>query len=117
MGDNMRDTTRAKQLKATEAAMCTLHGTVAKVLDKQINHTEAEMTFDEDGVPTPTGKHVHTASPATISAAIKFLKDNSITCDVEQEENMNNLRDTLAKKQRRSRLGDAGVAALSIVED
>jgi hypothetical protein len=73
------------------------------------------MDFDADGNEVSTGNMVYTAQPATIAAAIKFLKDNQITCDVEVDENMNNLRESLAKKQRHSRLKDAGQAALQVV--
>lgn len=103
--------------KATEGKLSVLHGAVADVLTAQINHTEAETTFDANGECVETGEEVHTASPATIAAAIKFLKDNQITCDVETNENMNNLRETLANKQRHSRLIDGKQAALKVVGD
>lgn len=103
--------------KATEDKLSTLHGVVADVLTAQLQHTEAETTFDEEGNCVETGGEVHTAAPATIAAAIKFLKDNQITCDIETDENMNNLRETLANKQRHSRLTDAKKAALRVVGD
>jgi len=101
--------------KASEDKLSNLHGAVAEVLTAQLTHTEAETTFDEDGACVETGETVYTATPATIAAAIKFLKDNQITCDVEQDDNMNNLRDVLNKKQKHSRLTDAKSAALKIV--
>lgn len=101
--------------KATETKLGILHGVVAEVLTKQLEHKEAETTFNEDGEMVETGEQVHTASPATIAAAIKFLKDNSITCDIETNENMNNLKDILSKKQKRSRLEDPKNAALRVV--
>lgn len=97
--------------KANEHKLGDLHGAVAKVLSAQITHEEEEMNFDGES----TGNMVYTATPATIAAAIKFLKDNQITCDAEVDENMNNLRESLAKKQRHSRLKDAGQAALEAV--
>lgn len=90
--------------KATESALGELHGAVARVLTAQIEHVEDETRINEDGELEHTGEQIHTASPATIAAAIKFLKDNQITCDVEQDENMSNLREALSKKQKRSRL-------------
>lgn len=103
--------------KATEKALGSLHGAVAKVLTAQVLHEKEETEFDEDGNEIGTGEVVFDASPATIAAAIKFLKDNSITADMETEENMNNLREALAKKQKRSRLAqtDPKVAALKAV--
>lgn len=90
-------------MKATEKALSKLHGTVATVLTEQLLHKEAEVSFTEDGSEVK-GEEKYTASPATVAAAIKFLKDNGITADEELNENMNGLRDALAKKQKRSRL-------------
>lgn len=101
--------------KANENKLGDLHGAVAQVLTAQVSHQQEEMDFDADGNEVSTGNMVYTAQPATIAAAIKFLKDNQITCDVEVDENMNNLRESLAKKQRHSRLKDAGQAALQVV--
>lgn len=98
--------------KANENKLGALHGAVAQVLTAQVSHQVEETVFDEDGVEVGTGNMQYTVMPATIAAAIKFLKDNQITCDVEIDENMNNLRESLAKKQRHSRLKDAGQAAL-----
>lgn len=101
--------------KANEQKLGDLHGAVATVLTAQILHEAEETTFDDDGNEVGTGEMRYTAAPATIAAAIKFLKDNQITCDVETDENMNNLREALSKKQKRSRLGDAKQAALKVV--
>ena len=101
--------------KASEDKLGVLHSAVATVLTAQISHTQEEMDFNADGEEVGTGNMVYTAQPATLAAAIKFLKDNQITCDEEVDENMNNLRESLAKKQRHSRLTDAGKAALKAV--
>ena len=101
--------------KANENKLGDLHGAVAIVLTAQLSHQEEDMDFDSEGEEISTGNMRYTAQPATIAAAIKFLKDNQITCDVEVDENMNNLRESLAKKQRHSRLKDAGEAALIAV--
>jgi hypothetical protein len=101
--------------KANEQKLGDLHGAVAQVLTAQISHQEEETLFDAEGNEVPTGNMRYTVAPATVAAAIKFLKDNQITCDVEVDTNMNNLRESLAKKQKRSRLTDAGQAALRAV--
>ena len=98
--------------KATEAQLAALHGAVAKVLTDQVTHQEDEVMFDGEEEKL-TGQKVYTASPATLSVAIKFLKDNEVTADKELDENMNGLKDALAKKQKRSRLGSAVDAANS----
>lgn len=104
-------------MKANESKLSDLHGAVAQVLTAQITHKEAEVELNMDGEEVPTGNEVYTASPAVLAAAIKFLKDNQITCDIEVDTNMNNLRESLAKKQRHSRLQDAKQAALRVVND
>jgi hypothetical protein len=97
--------------KANEKKLGDLHGAVATILTAQVSHQEEQMDYDEDGGAVSTGEMVYTAAPATIAAAIKFLKDNQITCDIETDENMSNLRESLAKKQRHSRLASAKDAA------
>ena len=93
--------------KATEQKLSALHGAVADVLTAQISHQEEDMSYDENGEAVSTGKMVYVASPATIAVAVKFLKDNSITADIEQNKNLDSLAATLANKQKRSRMGDA----------
>lgn len=97
--------------KATEAKLSNLHGAVAEVLLAQVTHQVAETTFDENGEMVETGELVYSASPATMATAIKFLKDNSITCDIEVDRNMNSLKETLSAKQKHSRLANATTAA------
>jgi hypothetical protein len=99
-------------MKATETKLSALHGAVAQVLTAQVLHEEAETTFDEEGNAVETGNMVYTATPATLAAAIKFLKDNNITCDIEVDKGMNSLKDALAAKQKHSRLTDVKLAAV-----
>jgi hypothetical protein len=101
--------------KASEKLLGELHGAVAKVLTDQILVTEEVQELDADGMPYGTGEVAYSATPATLATAIKFLKDNSITCDIKVEKNMSNLADALAKKQRHSRLEDGAKAALKVV--
>lgn len=103
--------------KTTEAAMNALHGAVATVLQEQLSYKEESTMINADGEIVGTGEERFVATPATIAAAIKFLKDNDITVDITQDENLNGLKDTLAKKQKRSRMGSGSSAALSLVED
>jgi hypothetical protein len=89
--------------KATETQLTELHGVIAKVLTAQISRQEALTSFDEDGAMVTLDEMVYTASPAVVSAAIKFLKDNQISADIETNEDLSNLKDVLAKKQKHSR--------------
>lgn len=97
--------------KASEDRLGLLHGMVSDVLMSQLAVEEAVLEYDEDGVEFDTGKTVRSASPATIAAAIKFLKDNSITSDIDKDENLSGLAEKLANKQKQSRLQNGGEAA------
>jgi hypothetical protein len=103
-------------MSATEHEMEILHKAVATVLTSQINHQEEVVTWDAEGNEVSTGEMKYTAAPATMAAAIKFLKDNQITCDIEDNKEMGSLKKALDQKQKRSRLGNAkGAANLSVV--
>lgn len=97
--------------KATEEKLSALHAAVADVLTAQVTHQQEDVSFDAEGNEVSSGEMVYTASPATIAVAVKFLKDNSITADINTNENLNSLRDQLANKQKRSRLEDPALAA------
>lgn len=101
--------------KASEKLLGDLHGAVAKVLTDQVLEQEEVQELGVDGMPFGTGEMAYSASPATLATAIKFLKDNSITCDIKVDKNMGNLADALAKKQKHSRLNDGAQAALKVV--
>jgi|5_EtaG_2_1085323.scaffolds.fasta_scaffold167923_2 hypothetical protein len=84
--------------KASNEALELLHATVAKVLNHQVGE---EIEFqDED---TGEQRKMFTATPATISAAIKFLNDNSVTCDPAEDENLSSLADKLKKRTQEAR--------------
>ena len=102
--------------KATESKLNSLHGAVADVLVSQLSQEMAVTNFNEEGELVETGDTVRSASPATLAAAIKFLKDNHITADIETNDNLNKLRETLANKQKHSRLGSAAMAARETME-
>ena len=103
--------------KGTEDALGSLHEAVTRVLTEQVLHETDETVLNEDGEFVSTGSKVFDASPATISAAVKFLKDNKITCDVDTNDNMDRLRKALDKKVKRSSLPKPGAAALRVVGD
>ena len=93
--------------KASEELLAELHGAVAITLKAQVSKQVEDVEYDADGNEIRTGEMSYVASPATLAAAIKFLKDNNITADIGTNENLNSLRDTLADKQKQSRLGSA----------
>ena len=84
--------------KATDVILGNLHAILADVLAEQV----AEYATEEDNDGRVT--KVYTATPALLTVAARFLKDNDITCGVEDSGALNNLADELAKRKRRSRL-------------
>tara|TARA_R110002051_G_scaffold295547_2_gene361360 strand:+ start:403 stop:621 length:219 start_codon:yes stop_codon:yes gene_type:complete len=54
---------------------------------------------DEEG----NVKLYQTATPADFQAAIKFLKDNSVTADIEEDPNLQGLEQALGNKQKKGR--------------
>jgi hypothetical protein len=77
--------------KSSEQELNELHGAVARVLRTQI----------EESVTTDDGTTILTASPALLSTAIKFLKDNSITTSLEDSEDLEQLDELLRQKQNK----------------
>ena len=72
--------------KATIDALAILHGKVAEVL------TDALDLEDCDG-------NAISPSPAIIAQATKFLKDNDITCDLNDSEDLQDLERILQEKR------------------
>lgn len=100
--------------KATEEKLGALHEAVATVLTAQVGRQSKLVEFDEHGEVIESTEMVYDAAPATLAAAIKFLKDNDITCDQDTNRSMNNLRDALEKKQKHSRLTNPTQAAREV---
>jgi|5_EtaG_2_1085323.scaffolds.fasta_scaffold01220_7 Na+/phosphate symporter len=80
--------------KASSDELAELHKVVAKVLNHQISDT---VEFEDE--ETGERKQIFTATPATISAAIKFLNDNDISCDPKDDDNLSDLAEKLNKKR------------------
>lgn len=83
----------AEKKPATVAELQELHRLIAQSLNQRI---EADM---QDGIPTDA---------ATLGAAIKFLKDNSITADPANADDLHDLRSKLSEqaKMRRTKIGN-----------
>jgi len=75
-----------------------LHATVAKALSTRIKQDI------EDNLPTDA---------ATLGAAIKFLKDNNISADPADAENLSGLREQLAEQRRRRQESRSNVIELA----
>lgn len=76
---------------ASSKALEALHRLVASSLTKRI---EEDM---RDGIPTDA---------ATLSSAIKFLKDNSITADPADADDLSALRDKLKQQIGKNTVGN-----------
>lgn len=75
-------------------ALYELRGLVAKVLAAQVGET-LDLIDEETGEKNT----VFTATPATIAAAIKLLKDNDIVGAVQDDKNLSELEEALNKKR------------------
>ncbi|HVH93227.1 MAG TPA: hypothetical protein VM783_17820 [Candidatus Acidoferrum sp.] len=75
-----------------------LHSIVARSLSETIRLNM------QDGLPTDA---------ATLGAAIKFLKDNSISADPADSDDLSELRDRLAKQQAERRASRSNVVQLA----
>ena len=80
------------------AELSALHQLITKSLTQRI---EQDI---EDNIPTDA---------ATLGAAIKFLKDNSVTADPADADDLGALRDKLAKQAKERRERGSNVVALA----
>lgn len=97
--------------KSTETILSDLHGHVGSTLIEIVTAQEEVIDYDDDGCIIKTGVMKPSVTPAMMAQAVKFLKDNDITCDAEHDDNLNNLRDVLKAKNKRSSLGSPLEAA------
>lgn len=86
---------------ATLGELQELHRLIAKSLNQRI---EQDI---EDNIPTDA---------ATLGAAIKFLKDNAVTADPADADDLGALRDKLAKQAKERRERGSNVVALAAAD-
>ena len=86
---------------SSTAELSALHRLVTKSLTQRI---EQDI---EDNIPTDA---------ATLGAAIKFLKDNSVTADPADADDLGALRDKLAKQAKERRERGSNVVALATAD-
>lgn len=99
--------------KATDKMLGELHGKLASVMLSALSNSERAAALLEefrDELPEEVVKFLDNldgASPATLTAIAKFLKDNSITCAIEDNDEMSELQERLNDKKRlRKRVGN-----------
>ena len=83
---------------ASLADLQDLHSLIARSLNQRISQ---DM---EDGLPTDT---------ATLGAAIKFLKDNNVSADPADADDLSALRDKLKQQAEQRRAGRSNVVQLA----
>lgn len=84
-------------MAASEQKLGDLHEAVADALSEQVRgYTKVELNAEGDQVETEVK-----ASPALLSAAIAFLKNNNITADAEDNEALRNLGQALAARRKK----------------
>lgn len=86
---------------ATLGELQELHRLIAQSLNQRIEQDIA------DNIPTDA---------ATLGAAIKFLKDNSVTADPADADDLGALRDKLAKQAKERRERGSNVVALATAD-
>jgi hypothetical protein len=97
--------------KATDKLLGELHGKLANSMLAALTASEqAAALLEEYGEELPGAVQaylVKTAdtNPALLTAVSKFLKDNSITCAIEDNEEMSELEERLKKKRERKLVG------------
>lgn len=97
----------ATRKSATEDTLGELHSVVAKVMINALDNVEkAQVKFDEaldEMDPVEAAALVRPdIAPAFLSAAIKFLADNKITCQPIEGTGTNALADKLAARRRKT---------------
>jgi len=93
--------------KANERSLHALHEKVAQhllqALDSSEQAKELLQAFEEE-LPAKVAdflRVVGTTSPALLTVAARFLKDNDITVDIQSSDEMSDLARQLEKKQTR----------------
>jgi len=85
---------------ATEQAVAETHGRITKVLNHVLKIYEQKLEEYEND---PEGVFLE-PSPAMLTVASRFVKDNNITCQVEESQEMGDLQKRLEAKRKRGKV-------------
>lgn len=94
--------------KASDKILGELHGKLADSMLKALSASDTAIALldefgDELPMPVITFLTQHAeANPSLLTSVAKFLKDNSITCSISDDETMSALGQSLKNKPRRS---------------
>ena len=86
--------------KKTDKELGVLLNALAIVLESQVSETAKVLTMDADGKEVEGVEEYYTATPALLTVAARFLKDNGITCAIEDNKHTQGLKDELAKRKK-----------------
>lgn len=98
--------------KATDKELGELHALVAKGFKQGLANSErAVRLLAEHGDELPDEVKAFLVdqmetSPSLLTAATKFLKDNDITCVIEDNAELSDLQKTLEAKRKRKQVGN-----------
>lgn len=81
---------------ASDSKLGALHDALATIIAAQVKELIQEE--DEDGNVI---REYYSATPALLTVAARFLKDNNITCSVEDSKGLSELTDELASRRKR----------------
>jgi|TARA_R110000851_G_scaffold109020_2_gene230871 hypothetical protein len=104
--------------KATEDLLGELHGRVAKSIIDALEQSSTalwllEKKREDEPIPEDVKKFLYTisdVSPALLQAATKFLKDNSISCDASESDELDELKTQIAERrnQHKAKVAELG---------
>jgi hypothetical protein len=98
--------------KASDKQLGELHGKLAKSMVRALDASDkAIVLLDkyEDELPGEVVEYLTKqadANPALLTAVSKFLKDNAITCSIDDSEELSHLEQLLKTKPERKRVGN-----------
>lgn len=98
--------------KASDKQLGELHGRLAKSMLSALEASDTAASLLDDyaeELPGPVqaflAKHAD-ANPALLTAISKFLKDNDITCAIEDNDELSELEEIISKKRSRKSVGN-----------
>jgi len=89
--------------RGKESALGAMHGKLTEYYNKRL---ERELQEEDDELSIGL-------SPAELTAMNNFLKQNSITCQIEESEEMTELQQRLAQRSKRGRDKLASVTSIT----
>jgi enoyl-[acyl-carrier-protein] reductase (NADH) len=92
--------------RASEDQMAALHGKVAETMITALDQADVAarlvVKYRDEDLPSDIKRFIEDASevnPSLLTSVIKFLKDNNISCDVEEDADLEELQSKLKEKR------------------